>query len=63
MAIFNVPQRFRQQWVSEKVATMDSTESHAMLHGAATRVWDEDELRQLARRWSEAALDSPDPSA
>ena len=32
---------------------MDSTEFHAMFHEAATRGWDEDELRQLARMWSE----------
>ena len=28
---------------------MDSTEFHAMFHEAATRGWDEDELRPLAR--------------
>jgi len=32
---------------------MDSTEFHAMFHEAATRGWDEDELRQLARMWAE----------
>ena len=32
---------------------MDSTEFHAMFHEAATRGWDEDELRQLARMWPE----------
>ena len=53
MAIFDVPQRFSQKWVHDKVPTMDSTEFHAMFHEAATRGWDEDELRQLARMWSE----------
>ena len=37
----------------DKVPTMDSTEFHAMFHEAATRGWDEDELRQLARMWAE----------
>jgi hypothetical protein len=32
---------------------MDSTEFHAMSHEAATRGWNEDELRQLARMSSE----------
>jgi hypothetical protein len=32
---------------------MDSTEFHAMFHEAATRGWDEDELRQLARMWAD----------
>jgi hypothetical protein len=49
VAIFDVPQRFSQKWVHEEVPTMDSTEFHAMFHEAATRGWDEDELRQLAR--------------
>ena len=53
MTIFNVPQRFSQKWVSEKVPTMDSTEFHAMFHEAATRGWNEGELRQLARMWAE----------
>ena len=53
MAIFDVPQRFSQKWVHDKVPTMASTEFHAMFHEAATRGWDEDELRQLARMWSE----------
>jgi hypothetical protein len=53
VAIFDVPQRFSQKWVHDKVPTMDSTEFHAMFHEAATRGWDEDELRQLARMWSE----------
>jgi hypothetical protein len=53
MAIFDVPQRFSQKWVHDKVPTMDSTEFHAMFHEAATRGWDEDELRQLARMWAE----------
>ena len=47
MAIFDVPQRFSQKWVHDKVPTMDSTEFHAMFHEAATRGWDEDELREL----------------
>ena len=34
---------------------MDSTEFHAMFHEAATRGWDEDELRQLARMWAETS--------
>jgi hypothetical protein len=53
VAIFNVPQRFSQKWVAEKLPTMDSTEFHAMFHEAATRGWTEDELRELARMWSE----------
>ena len=53
MAIFDVPQRFSQKWVHDKVPTMDSTEFHARFHEAATRGWDEDELRQLARMWAE----------
>ena len=53
VAIFDVPQRFSQKWVYDKVPTMDSTEFHAMFHEAATRGWDEDELRQLARMWAE----------
>ena len=53
MAIFDVPQRFSRKWVQEKVPRMDSTEFHAMFHEAATRGWDEDELRQLARMWAE----------
>jgi hypothetical protein len=52
MAIFHVPQRFSRKWVEEKVPRMDSTEFHAMFHEAATRGWDEEELRQLARMWS-----------
>jgi len=32
---------------------MDSTEFHAMFHEAATRGWDEDELRELAAMWAE----------
>jgi hypothetical protein len=28
------------------------TEFHAMFHEAATRGWDEDELRELARMWA-----------
>jgi hypothetical protein len=52
VAIFDVPQRFSQKWVHDKVPT-DSTEFQAMFHEAATRGWDEDELRQLARMWSE----------
>jgi hypothetical protein len=55
MAILDVPQRFSQKWVHDKVPTMDSTEFHAMFHEAATRGWDEDELRQLARMWSRRA--------
>jgi hypothetical protein len=53
VAIFDVPQRFSQKWVHDKVPTMDSTEFHAMFHEAATRGWDEDEPRQLARMWAE----------
>ena len=41
---------------------MDSTEFHAMFHEAATRGWDEDELRQLARMWSEES-GRPDASS
>ena len=48
MAIFDVPQRFSQKWVHDKVPSMDSTEFHAMFHEAATRGRNEDELRQLA---------------
>jgi hypothetical protein len=55
MAIFDVPQRFSRQWVARKVPQMDSTEFHAMFHEAATRGWDEDELRQLARMWAETS--------
>jgi hypothetical protein len=58
VAIFNVPQRFSRKWVAEKVPAMDSTEFHAMFHEAATRGWDEDELRQLARMWSQARRES-----
>jgi hypothetical protein len=65
MAIFDVPQRFSRKWVQDKVPRMDSTEFHAMFHEAATRGWTEDELRQLARMWSEdgdgAAADHPVP--
>jgi hypothetical protein len=53
MAIFDVPKRFSRQWVQRKVPQMDSTEFHAMFHEAATRGWDEDELRQLARMWAD----------
>ena len=53
MAIFDVPKRFSRQWVQRKVPLMDSTEFHAMFHEAATRGWDEDELRQLARMWAD----------
>ena len=55
MAIFDVPQRFSRQWVAGgEGPQMDSTDSsHAMFHEAATRGWDEDELRQLARMWTE----------
>jgi len=54
MAIFDVPQRFSRKWVQKKVPRMDSTEFHAMFHEAAARGWDEDELRQLARMWSDS---------
>ena len=63
VAIFDVPQRFSQKWVHDKVPTMDSTEFHAMFHEAATRGWDEDELRQLARMWSEESGASPGTSS
>jgi hypothetical protein len=53
MAIFDVPKRFSRRWVERKVPQMDSTEFHAMFHEAATRGWDEDELRQLARMWAD----------
>jgi hypothetical protein len=53
VAIFDVPQRFSQKWVHDKVPTLDSTEFLAMFHVAATRGWEEDELRQLARMWAE----------
>ncbi|MGN6377956.1 MAG: hypothetical protein ACTHNU_03305 [Gaiellales bacterium] len=53
MPIFDVPQRFSPKWVREKVPTMDSTEFHAMFHEAATRGWDEGELRQLALMWAD----------
>ena len=53
VAIFDVPKRFSRQWVQRKVPQMDSTEFHAMFHEAATRGWDEDELRQLARMWAD----------
>jgi hypothetical protein len=52
MAIFDVPQRFSRKWVAEKVPSMDSTEFHAMFHEAATRGWNEDELRELAQMWA-----------
>jgi hypothetical protein len=52
MAIFNVPQRFSRKWVQEKVPRMDSTEFHAMFHEAATRGWNDGELRELARMWA-----------
>lgn len=55
MAIFDVPQRFSRQWVARKVPQMDATEFHAMFHEAATRGWDEDELRQLARMWADTS--------
>ena len=55
MPIFDVPKRFSRQWVARKVPQMDSTEFHAMLHEAATRGWDEDELRELARMWAETS--------
>jgi hypothetical protein len=55
MAIFDVPQRFSRQWVARKVPQMDSTEFHAMFHEAATRGWDENELRELARMWAETS--------
>ncbi len=38
--IFDVPRRFSQKRVHDKVPTMDSTEFHAMFHEAATRGWD-----------------------
>ena len=50
VAIFDVPQRFSQKRVHDKVPTMDSTEFHAMFHEAATRGWDEGRAPpQLAR--------------
>jgi hypothetical protein len=67
VAIFDVPQRFSQKWVHDKVPTMDSTEFHAMFHEAATRGWDEDELASsrgcgraagLTRRPADGADDS-----
>ncbi len=51
-----------QQWVQRKVPQMDSTEFHAMFHEAATRGWDEDELRQLARMWADES-GSAEPKA
>ena len=62
MAIFDVPKRFSRQWVQRKVPQMDSTEFHAMFHEAATRGWDEDELRQLARMWADES-GSAEPKA
>jgi len=53
MAIFDVPKRFSRQWVARKVPQMDSTEFHAMFHEAATRGWNDTELRQLARMWAD----------
>ena len=61
MAIFDVPKRFSRQLVERKVPQMDSTEFHAMFHEAATRGWDEDELRQLALMWAQRG-GSADPS-
>ncbi len=58
MAIFDVPKRFSRQWVQRKVPLMDSTEFHAMFHEAATRGWDEAELRELARMWANSRVDS-----
>jgi hypothetical protein len=62
VTIFDVPQRFSQKWVHDKLPTMGSTEFHAMFHEAATRGWDEDELRQLARMWAEES-DAADSEA
>jgi ribonuclease HI len=55
VATFDMPERFSRQWVARKVPQMDATEFHAMFHEAATRDWDEEELRQLARMWSETS--------
>jgi len=55
MAIFDVPKRFSQQWVERIVPQMDSTKFHAMFHEAATRGWDENELRQFARMWADGS--------
>jgi len=60
MAIFDVPKRFSRQWVARKVPQMDSTEFHAMFHEAATRGWNEDELRQLARMWADTSGSTPE---
>ena len=57
MAIFDVPQRFSQKWVHDKVPTMDSTEFHAMFHEAATRGWDEERVRKLAKHYRHQAED------
>jgi hypothetical protein len=55
VALFNVPERFSRKWVATHVPRMDSTEFHAMFHEAATRGWNEYELRQLARMWADSA--------
>jgi hypothetical protein len=48
-----VPKRFSRQWVQREVPQMDLTEFHAMFHEAATRGWNEDELRHLTRMWAD----------
>jgi hypothetical protein len=52
LAIFDVPQRFRD--MGSRQGACDGLDGvHAMFHEAATRGWDKDELRQLARMWAE----------
>ena len=58
MAIFNVPQRFSRKWVNEHVPG-GLHDFHAVFHEAATRGWDEDELRELAAQWAADGKDRP----
>jgi hypothetical protein len=62
VAIFDVPQRFSRKWVADKLPKMDSTEFHAMFHEAATRGWDEQELRELAEMWAKSSKPTGSPT-
>ena len=55
-----MPERFSQRWIESNVPGMESTEFHATFHEAATRGWSENELRRLAKMWSESQSEIAD---
>jgi hypothetical protein len=59
MTVFNVPRRFTQQWVSEKVPMMNGPEFSAIFYEAVAAGWDDGELRALARMWADEGALSP----